>query len=66
MTEQKCSRAGCQQSRSNLIIWRNPRIHKQDRTKTWGACPEHLDYLVDYLSQRNFFLEQVAIEKEDQ
>jgi hypothetical protein len=64
MIEQKCSRAGCPELRTNLIIWRNPQIHKDGRTKSWSACDQHLDYLVDYLSQRKFFLETQPISKE--
>ncbi len=64
MTEQKCSRAGCSELRTNLVIWRNPQIHKDGRTKSWGSCDLHLDYLVDYLNQRKFFLESQPIAKE--
>jgi len=40
-----------------LVIWRNPKIHTDGRTKTWQACAEHLDFLRDYLDARGFFLE---------
>ncbi|MFM1784847.1 MAG: hypothetical protein RLZZ579_1124 [Actinomycetota bacterium] len=45
-----------------LVDWRNPKIHAEDRVKTWGACDEHTKYLVDYLSARNFFLRTREIE----
>ena len=52
----KCSRAGCSQVATKLIEWANPKIHLGGRTKTWAACHDHLGYLVDYLSARNFYL----------
>lgn len=52
----KCSGAGCNQQAVAKVIWRNPKIHFGDKTKTWLACPEHLEYLVDYLNTRGFYL----------
>jgi len=60
----KCSRAGCQLAARQLIDWANPKIHTEGRTKTWGACDEHLSFLVDYLSARNFYLGTRLIEAE--
>jgi len=39
------------------VVWRNPKIHTDGRTKTWLACAEHVDFLRDYLAARDFFLE---------
>ncbi|MBP6042900.1 MAG: acetone carboxylase [Rhodoluna sp.] len=64
MTLQKCSRAGCQAAAERLIIWRNPKIHTDGRTKTWSACADHQAFLVDYLQVREFFLESRPIEIE--
>lgn len=50
----ECSRAGCRTKASLSILWRNPRIHSEDRVKVWLACDEHGDYLRDYLSSRGF------------
>lgn len=36
------------------VVWRNPRIHAADRRKVWLACDEHVDYLHDYLADRQF------------
>jgi hypothetical protein len=52
-----CSRAGCQLVALFKINWRNPKIHGPERIKTWLACQEHLDYLIDYLSTRDFYLD---------
>lgn len=52
-----CSRAGCRAAARWRIEWRNPRIHAEDRRKTWVACDEHRDYLRDFLSTRDFPVE---------
>lgn len=49
-----CSRAGCRAAATWRIDWRNPRIHRADRVKTWVACAEHRDYLRDFLAARDF------------
>ena len=49
-----CSRAGCREAAIWRLDWRNPRIHAADRTKTWLACAEHVDYLRDFLASRDF------------
>jgi hypothetical protein len=64
VSDQKCSRAGCHSVSNSLIIWRNPKIHTDGRTKVWGSCEDHLNFLVDYLSVREFFLEVKPIELE--
>jgi hypothetical protein len=51
---QRCSRAGCGEPATWGVHWRNPRIHSEDRVKTWLACDEHVDYLRDYLATRDF------------
>jgi len=53
----KCSRAECQAEAKYLIDWANPMIHCGERKKTWAACEEHLEYLVDFVKARNFFIE---------
>ena len=49
-----CSRAGCREMAGWRLDWRNPRIHSADRVKTWLACDEHVDYLRDFLTTRDF------------
>lgn len=53
MTPQ-CSRAACRNAATHHIVWRNPRIHTEDREKIWLACDEHVGYLSEYLSARDF------------
>ena len=54
---QTCSRAGCRARATWRIDWRNPRIHSEDRRKTWLACDEHVDFLREFLAARDFPLE---------
>lgn len=49
-----CSRAQCDTPASHRIEWRNPRIHSGDRVKIWLACDEHFDFLLGFLSSRDF------------
>jgi hypothetical protein len=44
---------------THKLNWRNPKIHNEDRVKTWLACDEHLGFLVDYLETRGFFIAAV-------
>jgi hypothetical protein len=55
-SEATCSRAGCVAGAVLLLEWRNPKIHSVDRTKTWATCQDHLEYLTEYLSAREFLL----------
>lgn len=59
-----CSRAGCRADATWQVIWRNPRIHTPDRRKIWAACDEHVTYLRDYLSARDFPVEVAAFDTE--
>jgi hypothetical protein len=58
----KCSRAGCQEQASWFIYWRNPKVHSEDRKKTWLACESHKEFFKEYLSMREFLLEAEIIE----
>ncbi|HAJ17797.1 MAG: hypothetical protein DSY74_07455 [Actinobacteria bacterium] len=59
-----CSRAGCREDAQWSIRWRNPRIHKGDRSKTWLACDEHVGYLREFLAARSFPLSVEAFAAE--
>lgn len=63
MTELTCSRAGCSQLAGFKLLWRNPKIHATDRVKVWLACIEHQQFLIDYLSTREFFIEVEQLSK---
>ena len=51
---ERCSRAGCTNPATWAVDWRNPRIHAEDRVKTWLACDDHVEYLREYLATRDF------------
>lgn len=57
----ECSRAGCRSHAEWAILWRNPRIHSEDRRKTWVACEEHVGYLREFLRARDFPVEVAAL-----
>jgi hypothetical protein len=65
MTAPQCSRAGCRATADAQVVWRNPRIHSPERRKVWTACPDHVDFLRDYLASRNFPVEVVALTPTD-
>jgi hypothetical protein len=56
-----CSRAACTRSATWRLEWRNPRIHKEGRVKTWLACDDHVDFLREFLSARDFPLTVSAL-----
>jgi len=53
----ECARADCRAAATHHIVWRNPRIHSEDRRKIWLACDEHVGFLSDYLRTRDFPVE---------
>ena len=57
----KCSRAGCLELAEFQIVWRNLKVHAEDRRKIWLACTEHRQYLVDYLAVRSFYIETLPL-----
>ena len=60
-----CSRAGCGGPADWEIVWRNPRIHGEERFKTWLACAEHVGFLRDYLASRDFPITVTAVNSTD-
>lgn len=50
----RCSRKGCEQDASWQIVWRNPKIHTEDREKIWLSCGDHQQFFLDYLGSRSF------------
>ena len=58
--DHECSRAACRNRATHQVIWRNPRIHAEDRQKIWLACDDHVDYLSEYLRARDFPVEVKA------
>lgn len=57
----RCSAKGCRNDATVDLRWRNPKIHTGDRVKHWLACPEHEEFLTDYLGRRNFLLDKAPM-----
>lgn len=57
----QCSRAGCTAVATQAITWRNPKIHRDERHKTWLACDEHLQVLHDFLAARDFPIDIIPV-----
>ena len=49
-----CSAKGCQNPAQWSLLWNNPKLHTEDRRKTWLACDEHRQSLADFLGARSF------------
>lgn len=58
--EFECSRAACRNRATHQVVWRNPRIHAEDRRKVWLACDDHVGFLSEYLRAREFPVEVKA------
>jgi hypothetical protein len=58
----ECSRKGCRQDAAWRLEWNNPRIHAPERRKTWLACPEHRDWLADYLRSRGLLKDVLSLD----
>jgi hypothetical protein len=56
-----CSARGCRRVAGWALLWRNPRIHTDDRRKRWLACDEHRATLGDFLLARGFPLETTRL-----
>ncbi|MGH3500848.1 MAG: hypothetical protein ACRDQA_08110 [Nocardioidaceae bacterium] len=55
--ERICSARDCSRPATTALKWNNPKIHTPDRRKTWLACPDHVQYLTEFLSARGFMRE---------
>ncbi|MEV4901360.1 hypothetical protein AB0K08_08485 [Citricoccus sp. NPDC055426] len=62
----QCSRKGCRSAAAWRLQWNNPRIHTPERRKTWLACPEHRDWLADYLRSRGLLKDVLPVAPEDE
>ncbi|WP_454083481.1 hypothetical protein [Georgenia sp. Marseille-Q6866] len=59
--EQVCSAKGCRQTAAWGLLWNNPRLHTEERRKTWLACEEHRTHLETFLGSRSFLREVVPV-----
>ena len=56
-----CSARECTAPATVGVVWSNPAIHT-GREKTWLACDEHREFLVEYVRYRGFPVREVALE----
>lgn len=59
----QCSAKGCRAQARHAVVWRNPRLHAEDRRKVWLACDEHRDHLRDFVQLRGFLIEVVEVDR---
>lgn len=57
-----CSRRGCSAAATFRLEWNNPSIHTPERRKVWLACPEHREFLADFLGARGFLKDVLPID----
>ncbi|WP_315309557.1 acetone carboxylase [Rothia dentocariosa] len=50
-----CSRKGCHNEATYQILWNNPKVHTPERRKVWLACHEHVQWLENYLRERELW-----------
>ncbi len=55
----RCSAKGCTASATWQLLWNNPKLHTEDRRKTWLACDEHRESLSSFLGARKFLKDVV-------
>ena len=56
-----CSARGCRSRATWALRWNNPRLHTEERRKTWLACDPHLAGLSEHLDVRGFLRETEAV-----
>lgn len=56
-----CSARRCREHALWALLWNNPRLHTDERRKTWLACESHRDHLEQFLAARSFWRETVAV-----
>lgn len=61
MNDLVCSAKGCRQQAEWGLRWNNPRLHTEERRKTWLACEAHRQHLEHFLSARSFLRETIPI-----
>jgi hypothetical protein len=49
-----CSARGCRAPAAWALRWNNPKLHPEERRKTWLACEAHRESLSEFLTARGF------------
>ena len=61
MSEVMCSAKGCRAVALWALRWNNPKLHDEQRRKTWLACPDHRVHLENFLAARSFLRETISV-----
>lgn len=61
VTDLVCSAKGCREDAVWGLRWNNPRLHTDERRKTWLACDGHRQHLEHFLTARSFLRETVPV-----
>ena len=62
-SELVCSARACRAAAVWGLRWNNPRLHPEERRKTWLACDAHRADLSGFLDLRGFLREVVTVEQ---
>ena len=57
-----CSARGCAEPARWKLLWNNPRLHTEERRKTWLACDGHRESLSAFLGARSFLRDTVHLD----
>jgi hypothetical protein len=57
-----CSAKDCRAPAVVAHRWNNPRLHTDERRKTWLACADHRESLASFLSARGFLRETEPVD----
>jgi hypothetical protein len=57
----ECSAKGCRAPAVWQLKWNNPKLHTPEHRKVWLACPDHLNWLSDFLGARDFLRERTKL-----
>jgi hypothetical protein len=57
----RCSAKACRSEATWGLRWNNPKLHPQERRKTWLACDVHRVKLEQFLQARGFLRETVTL-----
>lgn len=61
MSDLMCSAKGCRAVAVWALRWNNPKLHDEQRRKTWLACEDHRVHLENFLSARSFLRETISV-----
>ena len=61
MSDLMCSAKACREVAVWALRWNNPKLHDEQRRKTWLACEDHRVHLENFLAARSFLRETISV-----